>query len=316
MVSQNEQQKPLSESLITLFATVAPSMWATSFLAVKYVVQIIPPFTAAAFRFVLVIIILWTLLLILRVHGPRRPTLRDTPLVAATGLCQTTFYFAFQYWGLRLTTASNGAVLGNTRPIFVTLLAALFLHEAFTRRKASGIGLAFVGVMFIIGPDSLPIARSTTEQLIGNVALLLSSVSGAIGLVLTKRVVARFGPLPSLVYTNSFGALGLLVLAAIELTRIGGLPPTPVTPWLALVYQAVFTTILAHILWNTVLSRKNASWAAVFLYITPVMTALLSWLFLGEQPTWNLLVGAALVFLGTYLVTRSSSPTNAVRSHT
>lgn len=306
MFDQTQEQKPLSGDLVTLFAVVAPSLWATSFLAVKYVVQIIPPFTAAAFRFVIVIIILWTLLLILQVHAPRRPTLRDAPLVAATGLCQTTFYFAFQYWGLRLTTASEGAVLGNTRPIFVTLIAALFLHEALTRRKASGIGLAFLGVVFIIGLDSLPTASSTTEQFIGNIALLLSSVSGAIGLVLTKRVVSHFGPLPSLAYTNSFGALGLLFLAAIELTRTGGLPPTTVTPWLALVYQAVFTTILAHILWNTVLSRKDASWAAVFLYITPVMTALLTWIFLDEQPTWNLIVGASFVFLGTYLVTRRS----------
>jgi drug/metabolite transporter (DMT)-like permease len=289
-------------------------LWATSFLAVKYVVQTIPPFTAAAFRFVIVIIILWALLFVLKVRSPRWPGLKDMPLIAATGLCQTTFYFAFQYWGLRWTTASNGAVLGNTRPIFVTLIAILFLHEIVTWRKTSGIIVAFIGVLLIIGFDSLYHLGSSTEEFVGDMALVLSAASGAVGLVLTKRVIGRFGPFPSLAYTNSFGALGLVVLAIAEIQSLGTFPKTTLTPWLALVYQAVFTTIVAHVLWNTVLSRKDASWAAVFLYITPVMTALLSWAFLSEQPTWNLVAGAALVFWGTYLVTRQNSRTKAVES--
>ena len=304
MLRKDQSGQPHSESILILFAAIAPSLWATSFLAVKFVVVTIPPFTAAAFRFILVVVLLWTLLFALRIHGRQHPTLRDVPLLAATGLCQTTFYFALQYWGLQLTTASNGAVLVNTRPIFVTLIATLFLHELITWRKGLGVALAFAGVVTIIGYDALSLLNGSSEQLLGNLALLLNAVSGAVGLVLTKRVVTRFGPFPSLAYTNTFGALGLIVFSAAELVQRGSLPSTTLSPWLALVYQAVFTTIVAHMLWNTVLSQKDASWAAVFLYITPVMTALLSWAFLAEQPTWNLILGALFVFAGTHLVTQ------------
>ena len=298
----SQKASAYSESTLVLFAAIAPSLWATSFLAVKYVVVSIPPFTAAAFRFIIVVALLWALLFALRVQVRQRPAWRDVPLLAATGLCQTTFYFALQYWGLQLTTASEGAVLVNTRPIFVTLIAALFLHELITWRKGIGVALAFAGVVTIIGYDALSLLNGSDEQLLGNGALLLNAVSGAIGLVLTKRVIARFGPFPALAYTNTFGAVGLIAFAAAELAERGSLPTATLSPWLALIYQAVFTTIIAHVLWNVVLSRKDASWAAVFLYITPVMTALLSWAFLGEQPTWALIVGAALVFAGTHLV--------------
>ena len=304
MLQKEQYGQPYSESILILFAAIAPSLWATSFLAVKYVVVSIPPFTAAAFRFIIVVAMLWALLFALRIRIRQRPALRDVPLLAATGLCQTTFYFALQYWGLQLTTAANGAVLVNTRPIFVTLIAALFLHEIITWRKGLGVALAFAGVVTIIGYDALALLNGGSEQLLGNIALLLNAVSGAVGLVLTKRVIARFGPFPSLVYTNTFGALGLIAFSAVELAERGSLPAATLPPWLALIYQAVFTTIIAHVLWNTVLNQKDASWAAVFLYITPVMTALLSWAFLAEQPTWNLIAGAALVFLGTHLVTQ------------
>lgn len=312
LMPMREGQRTQSDRLIVLYAMIAPALWATSFLAVKYAVQTISPFAAAAFRFFLVFGIFWALLAIFQ-RDARPVKWSDVPLLAATGLFQTTLYFAFQYWGLTLTTASNAAVLSNTRPIFVAIIAMLFLHEAFLWRKTAGIGLAFVGVMFITGWGSLLGSVATPEQLIGDLLLLLNAISGAIGLVLTKRVVDMFGPLPSLAYTNSFGFLGLALLAGWELGRGATLSFAPAAPWLALVYQAVFTSVVAHFLWNSVLSKKDASWAAVFLYITPVVTVLLSWLLLGEELTWGLAVGAALVVLGTHLVTRSGRPGTDVR---
>jgi len=308
MTHTEGQKRGRSDQLIVLYAVVAPSLWATSFLAVKYAVQTIPPFTAAAFRFFLVFVIFWALLAIFQ-RGARPVSLPDLPLLVATGLFQTTFYFAFQYWGLTLTSASNGAVLANTRPIFVAIIAMLFLHEAFRWRKSAGIGLAFIGVMFITGWGSLFGSSATPEQLTGDVLFLLNAVSGAIGLVLTKQVVGKFGPLPSLAYTNTFGFLGLLLLASWELRQGASVSFTPAVPWMALVYQAVFTSVFAHFLWNTVLAKKDASWAAVFLYITPVVTVLLSWLFLGEPLTWGLAIGATLVLLGTHLVTQGPRDT-------
>lgn len=306
MSSQTHRNPKQSEGTTILFAVIAPSLWATSFLAVKYIVQNIPPFTAAAFRFVVVTLVAWVLLLLL--DRKAKITIRDIPLTAAAGFFQTTLYFAFQYWGLMFTTASNGAILANTRPIFIALIAILFFGEIFNWRKVAGIAIAFLGVVLIVGQGSFITVGTDSEQFKGDLFLLFTAVSGAIGLVLTKRVLGRFGPLATLTYINTFGALGLLPFAGWELFRGVTINSTSLLPWLAPVYQALFTTIVAHFMWNQVLSRKEASWAAVFLYITPVMTVVLSWIFLNETLTWVLALGGALVVLGTHLVTREGSP--------
>jgi drug/metabolite transporter (DMT)-like permease len=285
-----------------VFAVIAPSLWATSFLAVKFAVQSIPPLTAAAFRFLIVGAILWGLLWLLRQGQP--VSWRDVPLLALTGLFQTTFYFALQYSGLTVTSASVGAILVNTRPVFVALIAILFLQEHLGGTETLGILIAFGGVVLttIQGPNAQLVFDS--RHLMGDLLLLLNALSGAIGLVLTKRVLRTFKPIAALVYTNSFGALGLLPFAAWELAHGASVSSPSAAPWLVLVYQAIFTTVIAHILWNTALSRVEASWAAVFLYITPVVAIFLSWIVLGEPLTWPLLLGAALVILGTHLVSR------------
>jgi drug/metabolite transporter (DMT)-like permease len=292
------------------FAVIAPSLWATSFLAAKFAVSSIPPLTAAAFRFLMVAALLWLLLWLFRQGQP--VSWRDVPLLALTGLFQTTFYFALQYSGLTMTTASNGAILVNTRPIFVALIASLFLHESFVRREATGIAIAFGGVVLIAVQNSGALPGPTSEHLLGDLLLLLNAVSGAVGLILTKRVLFRFKPLTALVYTNSFGALGLLPFAAWELARGANATSSSAAPWLVLAYQAVFTTVIAHLLWNTALAKVKASWAAVFLYITPVVAVLLSWIILDEPLTWPIILGAALVIAGTHLVSqRGGSPQEA-----
>jgi drug/metabolite transporter (DMT)-like permease len=284
------------------FAVIAPSLWATSFLAAKFAVSSIPPLTAAAFRFLMVAAVLWLLLWLF--HQSQPVSWRDVPLLALTGLFQTTFYFALQYSGLTLTTASNGAILVNTRPIFVALIATFCLHESFVRRETTGIAIAFGGVVLIAVQNSGAQLGLTSEHLLGDLLLLLNAASGAVGLILTKRVLFKFKPLTALVYTNSFGALGLLPFAAWELAHGANVTSASATPWLVLVYQAVFTTVIAHLLWNTALAKVKASWAAVFLYITPVVAIVLSWVILGEPLTWPILLGAALVIAGTHLVSR------------
>ncbi len=284
------------------YAVIAPSLWATSFLAVKFAVQTIPPLTAAAFRFLIVAAILWGLLWALRQGQP--VSWRQVPLLALTGLFQTTFYFALQYSGLTVTSVSVGAILVNTRPIFIALIAVLFLQERLRRAQTLGILIAFSGVVLTTVQGSGADFALGSPHLSGDLMLLLNAVSGAIGLVLTKQVLRTFKPLTALVYTNSFGALGLLPFAAWELAHGAGVSSPSAAPWLALVYQAIFTTVIAHFLWNTVLSRVDASWAAVFLYITPVVAIFLSWIVFGEPLTWLLLLGAGLVILGTHLVSR------------
>lgn len=287
------------EARVILWGMGAAFFWGTSYIAAKFVVQSLPPFTAAGFRFLVVAAVLLSLA---QATGQWQKVERgDWKWLALAGFFQTGLYFALQYAGVRLTTAMNTSVIVNSRSIFVVILSYLILHEVLTSGQVFGIVLAFAGVVVLTTEGSLANLSFHSGHAVGNFIIVLNALSGALGLVLTKKVLAKFRPFPALVYTQSLGALALLPLEAIEIAVRGGIPAAPPLPWLVLVYQALFCSIVPHWLWMNVVARIEASRASVLYYMSPVMTVVLSYFFLGEKMTVYFFVGAALVLGGAYM---------------
>jgi drug/metabolite transporter (DMT)-like permease len=298
---------------VALWATTASMLWGTSYVAAKYAVGYIPPFSAAAFRFGIVAAICLPLLWVTR--KGQKIERGDWAGLSMVGLFQTSFYFALQYAGIKLTTASNTSVIVNVRPVFAAILSAVVLHESISSRKAAGILLAFLGVFTLSTKGSLAAFSLQSDHVFGDFLILLNAISGAIGLVVNKRVLAKFRPFPAMVYTQTIGAIGLLPFAAVEIASRGSFPRAPALPWLMLVFQGVFSTILAHIFWNRALARLEASRAAVFIYIAPLTTGILSWLLLRESLGVPFAIGALLVLVGAYLTTSATNGNQTTRSN-
>jgi drug/metabolite transporter (DMT)-like permease len=288
-----------SQQAIPAQAVIAAALWGTSYVAAKVVVQSLPPLTAAAFRFLAVAVLLWIATL---VTGRWQPVKQgDWTWLALAGLLQTSIYFSLQYAGIQLTSASNTSVIVNVRPVFVAILSAILLHEALTMRKAAGILVAFAGIVILTTKGSLATISLNASHVKGDFLILLNAISGALGIVVNKRVLGHYRPFPAMVYTQTFGALGLFPLAVLEIARGRSFLTASPMPWLLLLYQALFSTIVAHLLWNRALARMEASRAAVFIYIAPLVTSVLSHVLLGETIGLYLLLGALLVFSGAVL---------------
>lgn len=286
----------LSQRMALLFALLTAILWGTAYVAAKYALRELPPFTAAAARFLLAVVLMWPLLFLSRRVEPVQK--QDLPLFLAAGLLQTTIYFALQYVGIGLTTAANTALIVNTRPIFVAVLSALLLREALGWRKLAGILLAFAGVLLLTlgGSGGFQLEH---ERAVGDFLIVLNSLSGAMGIVVLKKVLGRYSALSAAVYSTTVGALGLIPLALVEIWRQGW-PAGSAFSWGAVVYMAVVCTVVAYALWYNALSQLTASETAVFLYLTPIISVILSALLLGEAITIWLLLGGALVLLGAY----------------
>ena len=285
---------------LVLAAVIPPALWASSVVAAKLVVATTPPFTAATIRFLMAAALMWVVWLVY--PGARQHVeLRDYPFLAVAGFFQTSLYFALQYAGVEHTTAGNASVLVNTRSLIVLVLAALFLRERLSTAKVAAILVGFAGVLVITARGSLSNLSWASDHAWGDLLILANALSGAIGLVLTKRVLSKYRPVPALVHTMTWGAIGLLPFGAFEAVRLGGIPPIGFDPWLILVYQAVFCSLVAHMIWNNVLVRMQASQAAVFIYVSPLVGVLLAWLLLGESIPPSLLLGTGLIVLAAHL---------------
>ncbi|PXV52888.1 Threonine/homoserine efflux transporter RhtA [Dyella jiangningensis] len=276
-------------AVLALLATIV--IWAYSWVVMKQVLQHAGPFDFAAIRYVLGALVLFGALLATR-QSLRPPPLLSTVLI---GLCQTTAFQGLGQWALVSGGAGHVALLAYTMPFWAVLLAWMMLDEGLTSRRWLGLGLAAIGLTCIIEPWHGLGNTQSTLLAIG------AGLAWAMGTVLSKRVFQRHAPSPlSLTaWQMLFGALGLVLVALC-------VPQRPIE-WTwgfigGLVYSVVIASSLAWGLWLLVLHRLPTAIASVASLGVPIVSVLLAWAILHEQPTAMEFVGIAFILAGLIAV--------------
>jgi drug/metabolite transporter (DMT)-like permease len=274
---------------LALLATIL--LWAYSWIVMKQVLAHAGPFDFAALRYLIGAAVLFAALLLSR-QSLRPPPLLPTILI---GLCQTAAFQGLEQWALLDGGAGHVALLAYTMPFWAVLLAWLLLGDKPTGRHWLGLILAAIGLLCIIEPlHALGSPLSTLLALMGGVAW-------AAGTVLSKRMFRRHAPsvLNLTAWQMLVGGVALGIVALVVPQRsidwdwpfIGGLA-----------YSAMLASSLAWWLWSIVLQRLSTTVASVSSLGVPIVTVLLGWVILHEQPSAMEMVGVAFVLLGLIAV--------------
>ncbi|MBA4115858.1 MAG: EamA family transporter, partial [Rubrobacter sp.] len=197
--------------------------------------------------------------------------------------------------------SGTAAVVIYLQPILVGLLAFLFLGESLSAAKVAGLLLGFAGVVVVSAGSMSGEALGTPLGIVFGVG---SAVSWALGTVYFKRYGERLSTLWAVAAPFTIGgvlltAVGLVLEPFSEISWNG----TFVAGWL---YTSLVGTALAWVLWLGLVRAGEASRVSAYVFIVPVVSVLLGALFLGETLSPLLLVGAALVVSGIYLVNKQS----------
>lgn len=208
------------------------------------------------------------------------------------------------FTGLSLTTATNTSLLAVLIPVFAIVVSASVGNDVLSWKKIFGIIVAGCGVVYLIDPTEASFSSATTQ---GDILVLLNSLSYAIYLAISKKLVTHYGSLKSIAWLFLFGSIinvpiGLYSLSSVELVEVS------TKAWVALAAVVIFPTILAYY-WNTwALARVEPSLVAVYIYLQPVIGAFLAITILGEEWQPKIFVAMALIFCGVFLVTRKRKP--------
>lgn len=304
-VSQKKQlvKKFAFESTYLLLVLV-PIFWGGAFVAAKFVVNELPPFTVAAIRFALATLCLLPFMCYQNKAGDRLKK-EDLPGMLILGLTGIFGYNALFFCGLQFTSATNGSLIMATNPIITLILSVIFLSERISWQKALGIVISFTGVSFVITNGDLS-SIFQAKYNIGDLMLMGASLCWAIYSILGKKVMAKYSPLASTTYACGFGTLMLLPFAFYELSHKGVavLGQASFLGWLAIVYMAVFASVLGFVWWNKGVERIGASRTSIFTNLVPISAVILAFLLLGEQITGGDILSAGLVITGVYLTTK------------
>ena len=224
------------------------------------------------------------------VRDPR--DLRALAILGGLGIAANQSLFLF---GLKNTTAINATILVTTVPVFTVLGSVLLRREPPSALKLLGIALAATGTIYLIGPDRITLAPDVA---LGNLLIVAGMICYAAYFLLAKPMMSRYDPVTVTTYVMLFAIVGVLPMGLLALRGFHAQSvPGPVWGWVAFI--VIGPTILTYLLNIWALRRTSSNMVAAFIYLQPILTALVAPKVLrGEAVTARAAVAALAIFAG------------------
>ncbi|KAF0162258.1 MAG: DMT family permease [Ignavibacteria bacterium] len=289
-----------NKSLITnswkpLFAVF---VWGLSFIATKRALVEIKPEAIVFIRQLLGISFL--LFVALRQKQSFHINLKDHKWVFVLALVAC-FHLWIQITGLQWTSASNtGWIIGIT-PVFMIILALIFFKEKISKQQLVGIIISFAGLILLVSKGNLSSIDIINNR--GDVLIISSSLTWAVYSMASKKATLNYSPVMTTLYLFIIVAI-LISPFAINKESIAAVVNLSLGGWSAIIFLGILCSGVAYVLWAQALTEMSASRVGVYLYIEPFVTFFGSWILLGEQITFLMLVSGLIIIGGVVLVNR------------
>lgn len=277
-------------NLIRLFVLAA--IWGGSFLFLRIAVPVLGPAYLIEYRVASAALFLLVVGLVLRKKLALRNHWRHYLILGFFNSALPFFLFAF---AARTLSASLLTVLNATAPMWGALLGAIWTRSAVTPRSAAGLALGTLGVALLVGFDHVS-ARPGAGIAIA--AALVGAICYGIASLYAKfaRKVDAF--------SNAHGSMWAAALLTLPLLPWFPAPGTPTIGILgATLALGIVCSGIAYIIYFKLIEEIGTTSALTVTFLTPAFGILWGALFLGEVIGWYTIVGAAIVLLGTALVT-------------
>ncbi|HXL23212.1 MAG TPA: EamA family transporter [Candidatus Dormibacteraeota bacterium] len=289
-----------SHRLTVIFCFIAIYLvWGSTYLAIRYAVETIPPLYTAGVRHLVAggILLAWCLLKGLR------PTAAQIRASVVIGFFFFLIGHGSLHWAETRVPSGLASLLIATEPIFVFLMtAAANRRWKMNAPLLAGALLGLGGVALLMGRSVL---ASSPGMFTGAVAVLVGAFSWSVGVIYSRRSHLSGSPL-LLSALSLLAGSGMLLVAGSIAGEWRGFSWHQVTArsWWALAYLIVFGSIVTFTAYNWLMEHYSPTLVATHTYVNPIVAVLLGWWFAGEAVTLNLLLAAGLVIVAVILVDR------------
>jgi len=252
----------------------------------KIAFESISPFWCLTIRFTfafLVFLLFFSkrILSVLRTVSPK--------VYAPTGLCMAVAYISCNL-ALNWTSATNVGFLMSLPVIFAPILASIVLKQKYKLIHVP------VQIAVIVGLYLLCCNGSTFVFGKGEIAALITSVSVAGGLVFGEQLLKQMDAVTVSAIQSGITAI-ISLLCALIFENVGVLPHVALAAWGVVLYLALTCSCLAFVLQNTALSHLSSTAVSMLQCTQPILTAIISFLLLGERLGSQGLLGAAIIII-------------------
>ena len=278
-------------------------VWGSTYLAIRFAVETIPPLVTAGFRHLTAgsVLFAWAWM-----RG-FLPTKKEWLGSAILGFMFFFIGHGSLHWAEKVVPSGPAALLVATEPLWITLLAlVLSKKQNLTVASVTGLIVGFVGVLLLTTDHEL---SGQSGSMLGIVAIIIGTIVWAVGMLYSQASTS----LPS----NSVARAGmsLLVGSWFLLITAGATGEFRGFRWanvsnkslFGLLYLIVFGSIVAYTAYMWLLERCSPTLIATHTYVNPIVAVLLGWALAGEIITGRTILAAVLVIVSVVFVSLGHS---------
>ena len=274
-------------------------IWGSTYLAIRYAVESIPPLYTAGLRHLFAgsILLIWCLAKRLR---PTWAQIRASIIIGF-------FFFLIGHgslhWAEQTVPSGLASLLIASEPIWVFLLSAAAAKQwHWNASLLTGSLLGLGGVGLLMGRSAL---TSVPGMFISSLAAVVSALSWSVGVVYSRRSHLSGNPLLLSALSLLAGSVQLLLVGTIAGEYRGfSVSSVSIRSWLSLGYLILFGSVVAFTAYNWLMEHYPPTLVATHTFINPIVAVLLGWLLASEAVTVNVLLSAGMVVSAVILVDR------------
>lgn len=284
--------------MVVAFAAIY-LVWGSTYLAISYAVETLPPFLMAGTRFLVAGSAMYVWARVRSAPAPARAEWRGAALIGALLLMGGN---GGVVWAETRIPSGLAALLVATVPLWMVLIEWWGGGARPTRRVVAGLIVGFVGLALLIGPADF--LGGDAVDLLGTGAVLVGSLSWAFGSVISRRVSLPESPLLGTGMEMLAGG-ALLMLAGTVLGEWGRFDAAAASreSILGLLYLIGAGSWIGFTAYVWLLRHVEVSKVATYAYVNPVVAVVLGWAIAGERLTARTLAATVVIVIGVVFIT-------------
>lgn len=268
-------------------------VWGLNVIAIKVLVEHLPPILITSLRILLAGIIVFTILIFQK--KLRSLTRKEWMYTIAGGLLGMVGNQTLLATGLEHSSASNAAMILALVPLTTSVLAVFFLGDRLTFFRSVGIVLALIGIVFVIIVGNGGLGGVS----IGAVYVFAAMLSQAFSFIFINKATRTVDPRQATAIMLTMGALVMFVMSLfMNPTGVEQLGSGTIGLWAIFITSAVLATATGQMLYNMAIKKIGAGQSAIFMNLIPFFSLLGSVAFLGEKIQMSQIVGFLFIVAG------------------
>jgi drug/metabolite transporter (DMT)-like permease len=272
--------------------------WGTSFVATKILLDEIKPVTIIILRLVFASILLTVIATVTK--RTFSLNLKSHSWIFILALVAV-FHLWIQVTGLQFTTASNTGWIIGTAPIFMAILGFVIYKERITLLQISGIILALVGLLLLIGKGEITSISLIKNK--GDLLVLGSAFTWGVYSMVNKKISLTYSPLMTILYLFLMMA-AIIIPFNLNTTVINSVINLSSTGWISVLFLGIFCSGIAYVIWAQALRDMESAKVGAFLYFEPLVTVITARFFLQEEITLLMIFSGLLITAGVFIVNK------------